>query len=508
MLPLIVLVLLAGVPAGAQVSYPIDDFEVLPLFYREDGAGWQNQTQVVPIPYVGGHIISSTRKMLLSSSEDGFAQANLDLTTGNDYLTLIVPNSVGSGVGEITLTYELSPGGIDLTGGGVVDRIEADARISGNSGVEVQCRITDTANQQETRSLSRPFALDFEVWEWELADFSLVDVTDVTKIEFRFPEQGGIWVRELRLRGEGSNDINYEIHSEATFVPPIPGPPIDVVARAVSGGDPLFRAELAITQAYAGFTPELYMGWGNLPSFGGEQGRLFLDWQDLAPFEPLEFTLDFDFVPVSSAGENLVPEIFPPDPIHGPEGVALRFPMQVRNGVGGPIVYESETWINLMPGPDQAETALEFAAASVTPHGPGWTDGFSIWIALLPGPAGVETIWPVMEMDWWSDIRLYVDPTGVGEPRLGAAGDVRLTAAPTVTRSGTTLRASRPFGEAARLGIFDVTGRRLATLRPGVGSHEVEWDGRSAAGEPAPAGVYFVRLEGDRAEAARVVKLR
>lgn len=47
------------------------------------------------------------------------------------------------------------------------------------------------------------------------------------------------------------------------------------------------------------------------------------------------------------------------------------------------------------------------------------------------------------------------------------------------------------------LEVFDVTGRRVATLVDGVlepGSYEAEWDGRSDAGVPVAGGVYFVRL--------------
>ncbi len=506
-LALIAFALLAASPTRGQVSYPIDDFEVLSTTVNQVGAGWKTEVQVVPAPYVGGHIISTTREILCSSTEDNFAQAQMSTTTsGTDQAVLFVPTDAGAGLGEIWLTYPLSPGGIDLTVGGAVDRIEIDAMISGQPTRTVECRLTDTSSQQETVNAILGSDTQFEVDEWLLADFSVVDVTDVTEIELRFHEQAIYEVREIRLRGQGSNEVLYTIHQEATFIPPLPGPPIEISAIRPYGGGPLYGAEIAITQAFAGFTPELQLGWGTYPGLGGDVGNLLLDWTDLAPFEPLEFTLDFDFVPRDLFGQNLVPEIFPPDPIHGPEGVALRFPMRIRLGEGGPIQWESEVWINMMPGPDQAEGALEFAAASVTPNGAGWTDGFSIWIALLPGAAGVETIWPVMEMSWWSDWTIYVDPTDVALSESADAGP-RLVAAPSVTRTGTTIRSSRPFDARDRLVVHDLAGRRVTTLPATSGARMVDWDGRGPAGPAAP-GVYFVRLEGRRGEAARVVKLR
>jgi hypothetical protein len=50
----------------------------------------------------------------------------------------------------------------------------------------------------------------------------------------------------------------------------------------------------------------------------------------------------------------------------------------------------------------------------------------------------------------------------------------------------------------ARLGVYDVSGRLVATLVDGdvgAGAHEAVWDGRSDRGEAVASGVYFCRLE-------------
>jgi hypothetical protein len=52
-------------------------------------------------------------------------------------------------------------------------------------------------------------------------------------------------------------------------------------------------------------------------------------------------------------------------------------------------------------------------------------------------------------------------------------------------------------GTALELGIYDASGRLVRALHPGprdAGTHEVFWDGRTAAGAMAPNGVYFIRL--------------
>jgi hypothetical protein len=54
-------------------------------------------------------------------------------------------------------------------------------------------------------------------------------------------------------------------------------------------------------------------------------------------------------------------------------------------------------------------------------------------------------------------------------------------------------------GAAVRLEVVDLRGRRLRTLHAGPATgrwQEAAWDGRDAAGRPAPSGTYLVRLSG------------
>ena len=79
-------------------------------------------------------------------------------------------------------------------------------------------------------------------------------------------------------------------------------------------------------------------------------------------------------------------------------------------------------------------------------------------------------------------------------------------------RSSTTIRYALPTAGHARLFVFDVRGRRVATLVDGFqprGRHTLTWDGRSDAGPAVASGVYFVRLESaDEVSSTRVVRTR
>jgi len=69
--------------------------------------------------------------------------------------------------------------------------------------------------------------------------------------------------------------------------------------------------------------------------------------------------------------------------------------------------------------------------------------------------------------------------------------------APNPTREATTFRFALAGGGRVKVDVYDVRGRRVATpidreLRPGT--YAARWDGRTRHGEPATAGVYYLRL--------------
>jgi len=68
---------------------------------------------------------------------------------------------------------------------------------------------------------------------------------------------------------------------------------------------------------------------------------------------------------------------------------------------------------------------------------------------------------------------------------------------PNPTRSSSTIAFDLPSASKVDLGVFDVHGRRVATLVHGLvqaGRHEAVWSGRDALDQEVASGVYFYRL--------------
>jgi len=62
----------------------------------------------------------------------------------------------------------------------------------------------------------------------------------------------------------------------------------------------------------------------------------------------------------------------------------------------------------------------------------------------------------------------------------------------------TTIRYALGEPSVVRLSVFDIQGREIALLESGPqqrGQYQTVWDGMTSAGQPAPSGVYFYRLQ-------------
>jgi hypothetical protein len=79
-------------------------------------------------------------------------------------------------------------------------------------------------------------------------------------------------------------------------------------------------------------------------------------------------------------------------------------------------------------------------------------------------------------------------------PNRASIMDGPLKIGPSPTSGHFALATPRIAEVNAELTIFDVTGRRLASLR-GPSGEPLEWDGRTASGALVPPGVYLYRLE-------------
>jgi hypothetical protein len=95
---------------------------------------------------------------------------------------------------------------------------------------------------------------------------------------------------------------------------------------------------------------------------------------------------------------------------------------------------------------------------------------------------------------------------GLGEaPRLPAAFALRPNQ-PNPFRGSTVIPFELPVPTRVRLDVFDLLGRKVATLADAAypaGYHTVEWDLRDLRGAPARPGVYLYRMEAGSAFRAR-----
>ena len=101
-----------------------------------------------------------------------------------------------------------------------------------------------------------------------------------------------------------------------------------------------------------------------------------------------------------------------------------------------------------------------------------------------------------------------------GIPPVGTTATV-LSLAPNVPNpfsAGTSITFTLPADGRVTLVVYDVQGRRVATLvdrRVEAGEHTIPWDGRAADGTPAAAGFYIIRLAaGDEVRIRKAILTR
>jgi hypothetical protein len=93
---------------------------------------------------------------------------------------------------------------------------------------------------------------------------------------------------------------------------------------------------------------------------------------------------------------------------------------------------------------------------------------------------------------------------------LAPAAPRLLQNAPNPFNPRTTIRFTVPAAVHARLTVFDVSGRRVATLFDRVvaaGEQRVDWTGLDSRGNPVASGIYYYKLEVGGVATARKMAL-
>ncbi len=165
------------------------------------------------------------------------------------------------------------------------------------------------------------------------------------------------------------------------------------------------------------------------------------------------------------------------------------------------------------------EGAGQWVTAPVAPGQPSasaWGTGFKAAVDFHIGPDG--SLYWLQQFASANFIGIngslrrirWTGPTTDAPPVLASA--LRLAASPNPASGAMQFALTLPSAGRVSLAIYDLTGRRVATLVDGeraAGSQRVVWDGRSADGRAAAAGVYLARLEqGGEAASLRVMRLR
>ncbi len=180
---------------------------------------------------------------------------------------------------------------------------------------------------------------------------------------------------------------------------------------------------------------------------------------------------------------------------------------------GFPIAIDGEVRAGVSVWDIDRDGLVELAAASYDRR---------VYVWDLPGPVrGDRMPWPFFRHDMRNSGRYGADVNsiGVGEeeaPTAGAAALVLYPAVPNPFNPETTIRFLVP-GETrgarpVRLRILDPAGRVIRTLADGsfgTGEQAVRWDGRTARGDRAASGAYFLDLEaGGERRTGKVILLK
>jgi hypothetical protein len=492
--------ILSVAPAAALA--PIDDFET-GAFSFQTMSGVPVVQDSAQIPGSWSHAFATHRTLTLQASMQG-PQTAASASPGIFVDDFMVMNVAKFGSGQ--LRYNMA-GATDLTQGGSVSLIEMD--VTPNHPTFITAYVSDGTSQSGfVRNLSmagrQTVQFPISLWTPGIAN-------QATSLWFHFPpnQNGTSYViHDIRLRRSSATAMELQGDVTSSQTPPVPAPPLVFLPIDPGFGSFEYEVRVAVGNARTSSqsVPASDWTWAKAAGAGGDVAEMSLLWTEPGGVSTTDFDLTFGFGEVDG---GLIPDVYPPDPIHGPESILLAFPVALRDA-GGTVQRLSEARVAFDVAAAQGG-AVEFQDVVVTgnPAARSWTDGFTLSFALaLAGQGTPDESSPLFTATWISALTTQV-PTGVGTSAPAVpVRPLRLAAVPSVTRGGTEILASRALERAGTILIHDVAGRRVQRLDVPAGARGAAWDGRSFGGAAAAAGVYFARLAGALGEPARVVLVR
>ncbi len=177
-------------------------------------------------------------------------------------------------------------------------------------------------------------------------------------------------------------------------------------------------------------------------------------------------------------------------------------------------------WYNPGLNPQRTLSALmveRVVASLFNLPGHGSLEDFAFGKATLVPEAASEMVyrWCMYTFNLFGEPALNVwipGQSAVTEPELpGIPGRALTLTAPSHFKSSVALNLELPAAVRAGLTVYDGSGRAIRTIRQALmraGRHTLRWDGKNESGCPAPAGIYYVRLQTERGQAScKLVKL-
>jgi hypothetical protein len=479
--------------AASTAAQIIDDFETGSFAFGPDSLGF--------VPVGPGHAVDLSRGV----TTYGQTWATLGAAIGDDGVV------VGGPEGWRAELSWLSIEPVDVTYGGAYDRFIVKMTASDSVSVNVYLKEGPSIYWGGTATIGNA---DPEILFDDIVNSQYTDFHQVTDIAFAFGEYsaGGlgsyatVWSIHVGRSAYGFASVD-ALNEQFLWCP---GCPPDFAASNVSTGGA--AADWQRQQRIADVIPpdpvrsvrvDCFDDGGDVGLWGHTLGNA-LYWES-APYSTSRFTLVTELAQTGAKTPTLasVPALTVVDS----DTIALQYVVRVDDANSGALLgssVETVVW-DVFPGQN-----LDFKAVSVTPIEPalrgGVTGGVSVAFTLeAVGP--VDIALPLVTSQTTADWAPGATPTAAAA--LARTRPAGLTAAPSVTRSGTRFVLADPNPRSSALGVFDVTGRRVRLLSFAAGAADVPWDGRGEGGASLPAGVYFAALpEANGPVAARVTLVR
>ena len=172
---------------------------------------------------------------------------------------------------------------------------------------------------------------------------------------------------------------------------------------------------------------------------------------------------------------------------------AIGARVRAKATIGGQAVWQMREVASITGSPGMSDFPVSF----------GFGDATVVDSLVIEWPANHTQVLTSVAVDQFLDV---LEPAGtVSAPAIaGAAFDLDVRPNPFTASTQISLALDRAATVA--VDVLDVQGRRVQALASGprtAGSFELAWNGRDAAGRPAAAGVYFLRVQIDGRETSR-----